>query len=208
MPPRPVSHQRAALPVPGLPRGNGVRPMRDLHGPRRVRHCGQVGLLLCTALSGLILQSLCFEGTAGPRDVHRWLPGQTFGGLVDRASCKVQPPAAPVLLSIRRFNQRHTPQHRMQLVRPRITAMHMLQVRLVAADGTGFRMPGRGGGGDAQGVEAVVQASKADIVCCDMRLPRQCVASAPATNYCRPAPCRRRPPTPSCPCSSCCRCWS
>lgn len=29
----------------------------------------------------------------------------------------------------RRFNQRHTPQHRMVLVRPRITAMHMLQVR-------------------------------------------------------------------------------
>jgi hypothetical protein len=84
-----------------------------------------------------------------------------------------------------RFNQRHTPDHSMRLVRPRITAMHMLQV-------SGWL-----------GFPAHCAWLYVGTLCCD-------VADAGAR---RPwPPCTwcaaRRPPTRSCPWSSSCGCWS
>ena len=86
-----------------------------MHGPRAVRHCGQVGWGLGAGTRA---------GTVGRRSLP-WLSAQC----ADEAACTVRRIHSHrcLPLAARRFNQKHTPEHRMRLVRPRVTAMHMLQ---------------------------------------------------------------------------------
>lgn len=111
-----------------------------------VGRCGEAGVAQCTRRVMLTLRLLvvalcvvCKERVRTPKMLTRCRTLPAGGSLLhllaawlDRCRPSLADPS-PHCPSTCRFNQQHTAGHRMELIRPRITAMHLLQVRGVCA---------------------------------------------------------------------------